>query len=110
MIDFHAQGSSHFESGRLLEEVLIMQSTRVAEGSPMFTPSAPSSLVDKDVMLSREPSWRTALHLFVIIEVRQCREDEASDLADELYPVFNLHTRHLLPSRKKAGASNCLTR
>ena len=39
--------------------------------------------------------------LLVIVEVRQCREDESSDGANQINPIVNLHTRHLLPSRKK---------
>ena len=48
--------------------------------------------------------------LFLSVEECQCREDEGSDFADNIQPVFELHTRHLLPSRKKADTSNCLPR
>ena len=46
--------------------------------------------------------------LFFSVEVVDEREDETADGADELHPIMNLHTRHLLPSRKKADTSNCL--
>ena len=46
--------------------------------------------------------------LFLSVEVRQCREDEGSDGANELNPIVNLHARHLLPSRKKADTSDYL--
>ena len=41
------------------------------------------------------------VRLFFSVEVVDEREDETADGADELHPVMNLHTRHLLPSRKK---------
>jgi len=43
----------------------------------------------------------TALQLFVIIEERQQRDDERSDVGEKLNPIEEIHTRHLLPSRKK---------
>ncbi len=48
--------------------------------------------------------------LFFAIEMVDEREDETADRANEHQPIEKLHTRHLLPSRKKADTSNCLPR
>ena len=50
----------------------------------------------------------TALLLFILAEERQQRDDERPDVGKVIQPIEELHTRHLLPSRKKADTSNCL--
>ena len=52
----------------------------------------------------------TALLLFILAEERQQRDDERPDVGKVIQPIEELHTRHLLPSRKKADTSNCLPR
>ena len=39
--------------------------------------------------------------LFFSVEEVDERNDETADRANELDPIMNLHSRHLLPSRKK---------
>ena len=63
--------------------------------------STPSPLIHQNCETGLGAVAEDGSSLFILAEERQQREDERPDVGDVIQPIEEIHTRHLLPSRKK---------